>query len=416
MDSNRIFISFFLYKSRKTTKGVVPIFARISHDGKRLNYNTGFFITEKLWDGRKYQVRGNATEAQEINKGLATLKVKILGIYNTLIEQETPVSLELIKQRLAGRDIERKTLLEALAYHNDLLVQGIGVKNSNATSTKYKTLEGKIKKYLLYQYKRKDIFLKELNHQFVVNFEVYLKTVEGISHNPTIKYIQFLKKITNMAIAHGWLDRNPFQNFKCSLKLIERGFLTTDDLAKIEEKGITIERLNRVRDIFLFSCYTGLAYADVKQLKLIHIITGVDGEKWITTFRQKTNVRTSVPLLPKALFILQKYLDLQVKGKDGYIFPVPSNQKMNAYLKEIGDICEVSKKLTFHLARHTFSTTITLSNGVPIETVSKMLGHTNLKTTQIYAKVVDTKISNDMQQLKEKLSGNNLKNVADGDN
>lgn len=409
MDNNRIFISLFLYKSRKTTKGLIPIFVRISHEGKRLNHNTGFFVSEKSWDGRKYQIRGNTPEAQEINKGLATLKVKILSIYNSLVAEEIPINLELIKQRLARRDIERKTLLEVSVYHNDLLVKGIGIKNSKATSTKYKTLEAKIKGYLLHQYERKDIFLKELNHQFVVNFEVYLKTVEGITHNPTIKYIQYLKTIINMAIAHGWLEKSPFQNFRCSFKLVERGFLTGEDLEKIEQKDIVIERLSRIRDIFLFSCYTGFAYADVKQLKPAHLVVGVDGEKWITTFRQKTNIRSSVPLLPKALTILQKYLNFP--GFDDYIFPVPSNQKVNAYLKEIGDICEVSKRLTFHLARHTFSTTVTLSNGVPIETVSKMLGHTNIRTTQVYAKVVDTKISQDMQQLKEKLSAN-LKSAA----
>lgn len=412
MESNRIFISFFLYKSRKTQKGNIPIFARITHEGKRLNHNTGLFIEEKSWDGSKYQVKGNKPEAQEMNKLLSTLKTKVLSIYNSLLEQETPISLDLIKQRLAGADVERKTLLEALSYHNDMLARGVGVKNAKATNTKYRTLERKVKSYIIHQYKRKDIFLKELNHQFVVNFEIYLKTVEQISHNPTIKYIQFLKKITNMAIAHGWLDTNPFRNFKCSLKLVERGFLTSDELQKLEAKEFSNQRLTRIKDIFLFSCYTGLAYADVRQLKPAHIAIGVDGGKWVNTFRQKTNVRTSLPLLPKALSILEKYQELQsLEGKSEFIFPVPSNQKVNAYLKEIGDLCEISRKLTFHLARHTFSTTITLSNGVPIESVSKMLGHTNLKTTQIYAKVVDTKISQDMQQLRKKLS-NNIKSAS----
>ncbi len=407
MESNRIFVSFFLYKSRQTQKGGIPIFARITHEGKRLNHNTGLFIEEKSWDAKKYQVKGNKPEAQEMNKLLASLRTKILSIYNSLLEQETPISLDLIKHRLAGADIERKTLLEALTYHNDLLAKGTGIKNAKATNTKYKTLERKVRSYIIHQYKRKDIFLKELNHQFVVNFEIYLKTVELISHNPTIKYIQFLKKITNMAIAHGWLDNNPFRNFKCSLKLVERGFLTLDELQKLENKIIPNLRLARIKDIFLFSCYTGLAYADVKQLKPSHIIIGVDGGKWVNTFRQKTNVRTSLPLLPQALAILEKYLELHsLEGKRDFIFPIPSNQKVNAYLKEIGDLCEISRKLTFHLARHTFSTTITLSNGVPIESVSKMLGHTNLKTTQIYAKVVDSKISQDMQALRVKLSDN----------
>ncbi|RAJ04079.1 site-specific recombinase XerD [Chitinophaga skermanii] len=400
MEGTRIFISFFLYKSRKTTKGIIPIFARISYEGKRLNHNTGLFIDEKSWDGKKYLVKGNKPESLEINKSLAALKTRILQIHNNLNEQEISISIEVIKQRLAGKDIEKKTLLEAFTYHDNLLLKDVGTKNSRATLTKYRTLQNKVTKYIQQYYKRKDIFLKELNHEFVVNFEIYLKVTEQIIHNPAIKYIQHLKKIVNLSIAHSWITVNPFRNFKCSIKAVERGYLTNEDLSKIEAKHISNARLCRVRDIFLFSCYTGLAYADVSQLKPANIVTGVDGEKWINTFRQKTNVRTSVPLLPKALSILTPYLE----NAAAEIFPIISNQKINAYLKEIGDICDISKKLTFHLARHTFATTITLSNGVPIESVSKLLGHTNLKTTQVYAKVVDTKISQDMQQLKSILS------------
>jgi site-specific recombinase XerD len=406
MEATRIFISFFLYKSRKTSKGSIPIFARITHEGNRLNHNTGQFIDEKSWDAKKYLVKGNKPEAQEINKNLSLLKTKFLSIYNDLLERDLPISIEVIRLKLAGNDIERKTLLESITYHNRLIGKSVGIDHSKGTLTKYKTLETKVVRFVSTQLHRKDILLKELNHEFIVNFELFLKRVEHISHNPATKYIQCLKKVINMAITHGWLDKNPFKNFKCSLKTIDRGYLSLEELLNIQNKHIENERLGKVRDMFIFSCYTGLAYADIKELRHRHIST-IDDEKWIITNRQKTNVRTSVPLLPQAVILFDKYLLSEAKtSADSTIFPVLSNQKMNAYLKEIGDICSISKKLTFHLARHTFATTVTLSNGVPMETVSKMLGHTNLKTTQIYAQVVDTKISNDMQVLKEKLSAN----------
>lgn len=401
MEGNRIFISFFLYKSRKTTKGTIPIFARITHEGNRLNHNTGLFTDEKSWDTNKYLVKGNKPEALEINKCLSSLKAKIISIHNELLEKEIPISIEVLKLKLAGRDTERKTLLEAIKYHNALIAKSSETRK--ATSTKYQTLENKVIKYLAHQYQRKDIFLKELNYQFAVDFEMYLKIVDNISHNPAIKYIQLLKKIVNMSIAHGWLDRNPLQNFKCVIKEVERGFLTMDEVDKLHGKEISNTRLATVRDIFIFCCYTGLSYADVKKLTQQHIVIGEDGNNWINSIRTKTGTRISVPILPVAESILNQYKGLH---KNKTVLPVLSNQKMNAYLKELGDICRIEKKLTFHLARHTFATTITLTNGVPLESVSKMLGHTNLKTTQIYAKVVDTKISQDMQQLKIKLTSN----------
>lgn len=396
---SRLKTLFWLYKSRANKKGQAPIVFRITINNLKTEIYTGIFIDLPSWDSNKEKVRGKNELANEINSQLVMLKSKAVKAYNALIEKEIPITAEGVKLRINGDDEDTQTLLKVFLYHNSLIERGVGTTCTKATLTKYRTLEGKIKKYLHHQYQRKDIFLKELNHQFIVNFEVYLKKVEGISHNPTIKYIQFLKKIINMAIAHSWLDKNPFQNFKCSLKEVERGYLSKEELDKIRQKEIANERLTIVKDIFVFCCYTGLSYADVKKLTTHGIVVGVDGSKWINSIRKKTGTRISVPILPIAAEMLAKY----ESERKGNLLPVLSNQKMNAYLKEIGDICGVQKKLTFHLARHTFATTVTLSNGVPIETVSKMLGHTNLKTTQIYAKVVDTKISEDMKALKNKL-------------
>lgn len=398
MEHNKIRLSFFLYKSRKSSKGLAPVYLKVSLQGEQGQFYAGVSIEEKYWDQKKYLVRGNKPEHHEYNRQLSAIKSKVLGIFNSYQEKDLPLSIEAIRSHLNGENREVKTILQAFDYHQHLLDSSPDTEVSKATRTKYRTLKSKVSSYIAHKYSRSDFFLKELDHQFVVGFELYLKSVEGITHNPAIKYIQFLKKITNMSVSHGWITSNPFRNFKCSIKDVDRGFLTMDELNKIREKQIENKRISAVKDIFVFSCYTGLAYADVKKLTQQDIITGVDGNKWVNSYRTKTRVRISVPILPQAEEILNRY-PLDTRGR---LLPVLSNQKMNAYLKEVGDICGVKKRLTFHLARHTFATTVTLSNGVPIETVSKMLGHTNLKTTQIYAKVVDTKISQDMQKLREK--------------
>lgn len=234
------------------------------------------------------------------------------------------------------------------------------------------------------------------------DFEFYLKAECKITGVSAAKYIKHLKKIINHCVANNWLEKNPFINFKSTAKAKERTFLNEEELNRIASKKLSVERLAQLRDIFVFCCYTGLSYADVQKLKRSEIGVGVDGEKWIFTNRQKTDTSSRIPLLPATLKILGQYKDHPQCENKGLVLPVLSNQKMNAYLKEIADMCRINKHLTFHLARHTFATTVTLSNGVPIETVSKMLGHTNIKTTQHYAKTLDVKVSQDMAALKKK--------------
>jgi len=392
-------LSFFLYKSRRGKKGT-PVYLRIFLPTGEGQIHTGITVIEKYWNDQKNTIRESCPEHRELNKQLQQLKNKVLAVFNDCTEKDIPVSIDLIKTRIKGDTGEVRTLIEALQVHNDELKKKLGIETSKATVTKYETLRKKVTQFIHHQYKRKDIFLKELDHRFIVNFETYLKTVDSISHNPVVSYIQLLKKIMNMSVTFGWLQLNPFRSFKCTKKETARGFLSLDEIHALRDKEIVNRRLATVRDIFLFSCYTGLAYADVASLTTDSIIRGVDGKQWINSSRKKTGIRITVPLLHQAQLLLDKY----VPDERNRLLPVISNQKLNAYLKEIADICQITKKLTFHLARHTFATTVTLSNGVPIETVSKMLGHTNLKTTQIYAKVVDTKISHDMMLLQEKLS------------
>jgi len=235
-------------------------------------------------------------------------------------------------------------------------------------------------------------------------YAFWFRSVKNCDHNTTMKYLSNFKKIVIICLKNGWLTKDPFYGFKLARKEVVREFLTDEELGLIRSKYFSMERISQVRDIFLFSCYTGLAYADVKKLKRSEICVGVDGEKWIFTSRQKTDTLSRIPLLTQAIEILDRYKNYPTCDNQDSLLPVLSNQKMNAYLKEIADCCGIQKPFTYHTARHTFATTITLSNGVPIETVSKMLGHRNLKTTQHYAKILDKKVGEDMRRLKEKLS------------
>lgn len=282
--------------------------------------------------------------------------------------------------------------------------QLVGVDVVKATLTKFETVLKKLRKFVKKRYNKSDLFLQELNHQFVTDFEYFLKVDEKIGHNTVMKYIRNLRKVMNMCVTNEWIQRNPFTNFRCANKKVEREILTQEELHILHEKEFSIQRLEAVRDIFLFCCYTGYAFVDVEKLTPGDILTGIDGEKWIFTKRQKTKQKSNVPLLPPAMDIISKYQDHEYCRVKGKLLPVKSNQKMNAYLKEIADLCGIQKKLTMHIARHTFATTVTLANGVPIESVSSMLGHSSIKTTQIYAKVIEKKVSEDMQVLRSKFA------------
>ncbi len=257
------------------------------------------------------------------------------------------------------------------------------------------------------QYKIEDKPLKELRLAFITEFDHYLITVEKLQTNTAHKVIKVVKRVMNIAVSLDWIPSNPFNQFKCTYKNPQRVALTETELEVLRLKKFTVPRLEKVRDIFLFQCYTGFAYTDIYNFNRDAVSIGIDGEYWLTTYRQKTNTKENVPLLPIALEILDKYKDDPECIEKDKLLPINSNQRYNSYLKELADICGIKKKVTTHIARHTFATTVTLANGVPIETVSKMLGHTRLATTQIYARVLEKKVSEDMQQLREKLNSQN---------
>ncbi|MCK5371886.1 MAG: site-specific integrase, partial [Cyclobacteriaceae bacterium] len=275
---------------------------------------------------------------------------------------------------------------------------------SAGTLERYENSLKHLKGYLNNTHKKDDCNFEDLNYSFIADFEYYLKGDRGIGHNTTIKYLRNFKKIVLLALKNEWIDRDPFMRFKLSLNEVNKEYLNKEEIQQIMGKNFKIERLAQVRDVFIFCCYTGLSYADVQRLTINDIQLGMDGELWIMVTRKKTGVQSHIPLLPEASRLINKYKNNPESATKRRILPVLSNQKINAYLKEIGDLCGITKNITFHMARHTFATTVTLSNGVSIETVSSMLGHKNIRTTQIYAKVVKEKVSREMMELKSKLS------------
>ena len=298
------------------------------------------------------------------------------------------------------------TLCEAFEMHNRRFAEK--VKAGNKSSQTLKRLEitkQKIISFLKYRYKRSDIALKDIKFSLAPDLEHFFTTVQMISGNTAMKYIKILKQVIKMSVENGWLASNPLSGFKCTYEEPERDRLTMEELMIIYNKDLDLERLIEVRDIYLFCCFTGFAYLDVHDLTAENIIIGIDGEKWISKNRTKTKSPERVPLLPIALDIIEKYKNNRYCVLHNKLLPVNSNQRFNSYLKELACICGINKHLTTHTARHTFATTVTLENDVPLETVSQMLGHRSIRTTQIYAKITQKKISNNMNELKRKLFG-----------
>jgi len=318
--------------------------------------------------------------------------------------EEKVITPQSIKARFFGEDEGGKTLKQLIAYHNGTMHTSL----RPGTRKNYHITERCVGLFLKEEYGIEDIKLKKLNYRFISDFEQYLRkyrpsTRTKCTNNGAMKHMERLKKISRLAVRLDWIAKDPFENYKLRFEKTEREYLTKRELSLIEETRFTKEGVEKCKDIFLFSCYTGLSYIDVKALTPDHLLKGIDGNEWLFTKRIKTDEKLKIPLLPQAKEIIKKYEDSPERKVMKVLLPVYSNQKVNYYLKEICKTCKIYKKVTFHTARHTFATTVTLSNGVPIETVSKMLGHTKLTTTQIYARVLEKKVGEDMRKLVEKM-------------
>ena len=402
-------ILFYLKRDKQKADGTVPVWCRITVDGQATRFNTKKNINPNIWDSKAAKANGKSREAMEVNALLDALKASIYKVYYDLQTRENTVNAERVKNIFLGIETKQHTLLELFKRHNEDIEKLVGISKTKATLQKYEIALKRLRDFIKIRYNASDISLKDINHMFISDFEIYLVASCNCGPNTTAKFMQRFRTIIIMAKNNGLIHRDPFSNYKIRFKKVDRGYLTQEQIEIIMQKPFTTKRLEQVRDIFVFSCFTGLAYIDVKNLQETNIRTSFDGKTWIIGKREKTDVSFNIPLLDIPRQILEKYAR---KLPNNMVLPVPSNQKMNAYLKEIGDLCGIEKELTFHLARHTFAT-LTLSKGVSIESVSKMLGHTNIKTTQIYAKITDTKVSNDMAAFAEKLEAKKTKSKLD---
>lgn len=396
---------FFLRKSKGKEGNLATIYLRITIDGERTEISTQRKCEYTKWNSSAGRAQGKTEEVRELNDHLSSIELRIYSIYKDLTTSGLDVNGEIIKAKFLGINNERsRLLLEIYEEHNKQFAALVGKEYSAGTLKRFKVCKKSIEDFLQWKYQVTQFDIRKLGNEFIADYEFYLKSEKNCAHNTTMGYIKKLKKIVRQCVANNWLDKDPFMNYKIKIRDTHRTYLLEDELQILADKNIVIERLRLVRDLFLFSCYTGLSYSDVEKLTPADIATGIDGEKWIFTTRTKTDTATRVPLLPPALSIIQKYTDNIECIANGKLLPVLSNQRLNSYLKELADICGFTKELTFHCARHTFATTVTLTNGVPIETVSSMLGHRSLRTTQHYAKIIDKKVSNDMSVLRTKFS------------
>ena len=401
-------ILFYPKKSETNTDGMVILYARITINGKRGEFSLGRRVDEQRWDSRGVKLRGSSIEVSNFNRFLDNVKNRLYEIYDDRLKEKKDISATIIKNTYLGNEGKEYMVLEIFQEHNDEIESLLDKGFTKGTLQRYKAAFKHVSAFIQHEYHRNDIPVRRVDHKFITSLEFFLKSKRNCEHNTAIKYVVNFKKIIRIAYANEWIARDPFFHWKATWKTKEKQYLTQTELDNIRDKKSFLPRLDLVRDIFVFCCYTGLAYSDVKQLKKEHIVIGINGDRWIKMPRKKTKAMSSIPLLPPAEEIIEKYSEhpyvLDRKG----VLPVLTNQKSNAYLKEIADVCGITKNLTTHLARHTFATTVTLSNGVSIATVSKMLGHRSLKTTQIYAKVLDSKIAVEMEQLKEKIKTNEI--------
>lgn len=402
--NTKLSILFYVKRAKSNSNGLSAIYLRVTIDGERIEFSTKRFTHPDKWSVEGNRMKGTGAEARATNTYLDTLKAKVYDYQQQLIREGECVNAENMKNKINGVEKRHYMLIPIFKQHNEEIRALIGKEYSPATHERYETSLKHTEDFIRWKYKISDIDIRKIDHEFITSYEFYLKSVRNCCQNTASKYIKNFGKIIRICLANGWIIRNPFINYKGKMVEVERSFLSMKEIETMFKKNFVSERINHVRDIFLFSCYTGLAYADVKKLSHKDIGIGIDGEKWIFINRTKTDTRSNIPLLPIAASILDKYKDHPQVVHQEKLLPILSNQKMNAYLKEIADVCGINKELTFHTARHTFATTVTLSNGVPIESVSKMLGHKNLKTTQHYAKILDLKVSHDMKILKEKFS------------
>jgi len=400
-------VLFFLKKAKLLKNGEASVCMRITVNGARVETNIRKSIDPALWNQAKECAKGKSRKSCDLNAYIEEARIKLYGIFNELESEGIPIHARLLQEKFFGQDKDPeviRTIIGTMQEHNDQCRELVGKDYALITVRRYESCKRYLAALIKQKYGKEDLPLTEVNGELVRAFEFYLKTEKECQQNTVIRYMKCLKKITKIALANEWITKDPFIGIKFHEKEVIREFLTKDELLTIYNKKFSLERITVVRDVFIFAAFTGLAFIDVQQLAPQHIVEGQNGNLWIRKPRQKTKNMCNIPLLDIPMAILRKYATHPTCQKKNVLLPVPCNQKMNSYLKEIADLFMINKTLTTHTARHSYATSVCLANGVSIENVAKMLGHSNIKMTQHYARVLDSSILRDMNNVKNMMA------------
>ena len=404
MRRNSFGVLFFLKKNQLLKSGEAPVSMRITVNGQREEIRTKKSINPSLWNQAKERSRGRDRKSNDLNDYIESAQIRLSQLFNDMEQNGKTITAKILRNKFLGIDEEdRKTLVAFFNEHNEQCRKLIGIDYVDITIRRYECCARYLQELIREKYGEDDLLLREVNGEFVRSFEFYMKTEKKCQQNTVIRYMKCFKKVINLAIANEYITRNPFAGIKFHEVAVNKEFLTMEEINRMAEKEFTIQRLELVRDVFLFCVYSGLAFIDVYNLRKEHVVSDNEGNLWIRKTREKTNNMCNIPLLSKPIEILQKYENHPVCLEKGVLLPVMCNQRMNSYLKELADLCGIKKTLTTHVARYTFASVIALANKVSLSNVAKMLGHSSTRMTQHYAKVMDHTILEDMKNVQQKL-------------
>lgn len=396
-------ICFYIQKSRVAKDGQAPILLRVTVNGQRSVVSVNLKVNPKNWNSVAGKSIANTRKDDEVNARLDTIRLRVMQIYREMELDREPITAQKIIDKYLGRDsLSEIMLLDVFREHNDRCHKLSGNGMASATVVRYETSYKHTAAFIESVYKKQDIPIADVDHKFITDYEFWLRTERKCNHNSATKYLKNFKKIIRIALANDYISKDPFVNIKFKLDVVEREFLEDHEIKAIIEKDIPIQRLAQVRDVFIFAVFTGLAFSDLKGLKQEHLVRDNNDDLWIRKARQKTKNMCNIPLLNPARKILERYKDHPECVTKGVLLPTLCNQKMNMYLKELATICGINKEICTHTGRHSFATSVALANGVSIENVAKMLGHSNTNMTRHYARVLDKSIKRDMAKVDSK--------------
>ena len=400
-------ISFFLRKARTNKAGLTPILARITTNGISKEIYIQCSVPADKWNQSKERATGKDKLCQQVNSYLDDYRARILEARQELIAKGYEGNCIQIKERLQyPTTLSMMFLAELEKYCTKRQIE-VGIRITQLTANKYHRVLRYLREYITSHYRKDDLLLSAIGYEFIDGFNTFLQTAHNCKHNGAVNLLDCVKNFTRYCLRNEWIEKDPFRNYKLKEEHNkEKDHLTREELETLIRKRLPNERLDRIRDVFSFCCLTGLAFTDAEHLRREHIRTDDNGTTWIYKPREKTAVMSRIPLLPYPLALLKKYeqdTELRTTGK---LLPVPSNQKMNAYLKEIADICNIPKNLTTHVARHTFAC-LAVEYGMPIDVLAKILGHSNTNMTRHYAKFSEQLIGREMRKMNEQMFSEN---------